>query len=110
MLDCGQVGVAAEISLNGQKVATRLWEPFSVDVSQYLKPGKNRLKIIVTNSSDAATRAVPDFKRFLQLEDLGRTYLPYNPAPYMDVIDRNGLIGPIRLIPYQEVRLSTRTP
>jgi len=100
LLDCGEVGVAAEVYLNGQKVGTRLWKPFSLDVTKFLKPGKNHLRIVVTNASDAGVRAVPDLKSYLEI---GRT------VPYLDVIDINGLIGPVRLVPYREVKISTQT-
>jgi len=109
LLDCGEVGVAAEVFLNGQKVGTRLWKPFSFDVTKFLKPGKNHLRIVVTNESDAAMRAVPDFKRYLEIEELGKVFLDHTTSPYLDVIDINGLIGPLRLLPYREVKLSTQT-
>jgi hypothetical protein len=69
----------------------RLWEPFVMDVSSFLKPGNNRLKFIVTNASDAAKRAIPDFQRYLELEEVRGTFISYSP-PYMDVIDLNALL------------------
>ena len=98
LLDCGQVGVAAEVFLNGQKAGTRLWTPFSIDVTTFLKPGKNHLRIVVTNASDAAMRAAPDLKSY---QEIGR------PVPYLDSIDINGLIGPVQLVPIREVKMST---
>jgi len=105
LLDFGQVGVAAEIWLNDRKVGERLWEPFVIDVSSFLKPGSNRLKLIVTNASDAAKRAIPDFQRYLELEEVRGSFISYSP-PYMDTIDLNGLLGPVRLIPHHQVTLS----
>jgi len=105
LLDFGQVGVAAEVWLNGQKVGERLWEPFVMDVSSFLKPGSNRLEFIVTNASDAAKRAIPDFQRYLELEEVRGSFISYSP-PYMDTIDLNGLLGPVRLIPQRQVVLS----
>jgi hypothetical protein len=107
LLDCGDVGVALEIQLNGQKAGTRLWEPYSLDVTKFLKPGRNHLKITVTNASDGTMRGVPDFRRYLELLDLTGVFLS-SPGPFMDVIDLNGLIGPVRLLPYRDAQLSTR--
>ncbi len=108
LLDCGEVGAVAEVFLNGSKVGTRLWKPFSFDLTKFLNPGKNHLRIVVTNESDAAMRAVPDFKRYLEMQDMTKGFLSYQPAPYMDVIDVNGLIGPVELVPYRNVKLSTQ--
>ena len=77
-------------------------------MTKFLKPGRNQLRIVVTNASDAAVRAIPDFKRYLELQELSGTFLSYAP-PYTDSIDLNGLIGPVRLVPYREVKLSTQT-
>jgi len=104
-LDLGKVGVTAEVWLNDQKVGTRLWEPFRFDVTDYLRPGTNRLKIAVTNS-DSNARAEASFERhqkwldLLSNETINRTQLPY-----MEVIDLNGLVGPVQLVPEIEVEL-----
>ncbi len=48
-LDLGKVKNFAEVELNGHKFDT-LWKaPFRLDVSRYLKPGKNSLVVRVTN-------------------------------------------------------------
>jgi hypothetical protein len=78
------VGVVAEVWLNEQKVGERIWEPFSINVTRFLRPGANRLKIVVTNTSDAL-RTNPD---------------------RMQVIDMNGLLGPVRLIPYRKTQFT----
>lgn len=83
-LDCGSVGVVAEVWLNGKKVGERLWRPFSLDVTKFLKSGGNHLRIIVTNSSDAR-RTSPE---------------------KLSVIDMNGLQGPVRLVPYRKVQFT----
>lgn len=86
VLDCGSVGVVAEVWLNEQKVDERIWEPFSMNVTRFLRPGENRLKIVVTN-----------------------TYAPKRTKPaHMHVIDMNGLVGPVRLIPYRKTHFTVR--
>lgn len=48
-LDLGEVKNFATVTLNGKPVAT-LWKPpFALDVTTFLKPGKNRLQVKVTN-------------------------------------------------------------
>jgi hypothetical protein len=48
-LDLGRVEVLAEVALNGRNLRT-LWKPpFRIEVSEDLKPGRNRLEIKVVN-------------------------------------------------------------
>ena len=49
ILDLGKVEVIAEITLNGQNLAT-LWKPpYRVDVSKAVRPGDNELVVKVVN-------------------------------------------------------------
>ncbi|MCC6126844.1 MAG: hypothetical protein IT426_17915 [Pirellulales bacterium] len=49
MLDLGNVAVIAEVILNGKELGI-LWKPpFRLDVTDFAKPGTNRLEIRVTN-------------------------------------------------------------
>lgn len=51
MLDLGQVHVMAKVKLNG-KVYDTLWmPPFTLDVTDSVKPGENRLQVQVTSTS-----------------------------------------------------------
>jgi hypothetical protein len=68
--------------VNGEKAEERIWEPFSVEITRFLKPGENQLKIMVTNMSDAL-RTQPD---------------------RLQIIDINGLLGPVRLVPYRNTQ------
>ena len=99
-LDLGQVGVTAEVWLNDRKVGVRLWQPFRFEVTDFLRPGVNRLRIAVTNS-DANSRAEASLDRYLVYN---RDIKKVEP-PLMDAVDLNGLIGPVRLVPYDEVEL-----
>ena len=78
-LDLGEVGVAAEVWVNGVKAGERVWKPFRFDVTKLLRPGENRLRIVVANS-DANARAVANQRQLL------------------GAIDLNGLHGPVRLL------------
>jgi hypothetical protein len=48
-LDLGEVGVIAEIRLNGKALATLWRPPFRVEVTEALQRGKNALEVDVTN-------------------------------------------------------------
>ena len=50
LLDLGDVREQAEIFVNGERLCTLLRPPYRVQIGGLLKPGKNRLKIRVTNS------------------------------------------------------------
>ncbi len=49
VLDLGQVKVIAEVSLNGQDLGIWWKPPFAADVTGLVRPGKNLLKVRVTN-------------------------------------------------------------
>ena len=48
MLDLGDVRDAAEVRINGKDVATLIIPPFSCNATAYLKPGINKIEILVT--------------------------------------------------------------
>jgi hypothetical protein len=49
-LDLGEVRDVAEITVNGQHQATRLWAPYRVDVTAALREGTNVVRVRVTNT------------------------------------------------------------
>ena len=51
MLDLGRVEVMAKVTLNGRAYDTLWMTPFTRDVTDALKPGKNTLAILVTSTS-----------------------------------------------------------
>ncbi len=70
-LDLGDVGEAASVRVNGVDVGHALWSPYVVTVpAGLLRPGANRLEVLVSNSA--------------------ATYYEGVPAP-------SGLIGPVTL-------------
>jgi hypothetical protein len=83
LLDCGQIGVAAEAWVNGEPVGSRPWEPFVFEVGRRLHPGRNDLKVRVANT-EANARAVGTSSDILKN------------------IDLNGWLGPVQLVPYFE--------
>jgi hypothetical protein len=91
LLDCGQVGVAAEAWVNGESVGARPWEPFVFEVSRHLHPGRNQLRVRVANT-EANARAVGTSSDILKN------------------IDLNGWLGPARLVPYFDRTITCKSP
>ena len=83
LLDCGQVGVAAEAWVNGEMAGSRPWEPFVFEATRHLRAGPNLLKLRVANTA-ANARAVG------------------TSADILKNIDANGWLGPAQLVPYFE--------
>jgi hypothetical protein len=51
VLDLGAVGLAAEVWLNGRRVGEVGWRPYEMEITDYVRNGRNDLKILVTNSN-----------------------------------------------------------
>ena len=91
VLDLGEVNDIAELAVNGRTVG-QLWKaPYRINVGSYLKPGKNKIEVRVTNLwvnrliGDAQPGAIP--VTFTQ----GPAYR--TDAPLL----RSGLVGPVGL-------------
>jgi hypothetical protein len=82
-LDLGEVGVAAEVWVNGRSSGKRFWKPFRFDVTSLLHTGKNHLRVIVTNSE-------------------GNKLAVGSRRSNLANIRTNGLLGPVRIVPYLE--------
>ncbi len=57
-LDLGPVEVMAKVTLNGKDYATLWMPPFTLDVTDSLKSGENRLKVLVTSTSQGQPKIV----------------------------------------------------
>ncbi len=92
----GPVRDAAVIYVNGVRAGSVWCPPYSLDITGYLKPGLNRLKIVVANVAvnHMAGRPLPDYK-LLNLR-YGVRFQPQD----MDQIRPvpAGLLGPVRII------------
>jgi hypothetical protein len=80
-LDLGNVGVAAEVWVNGQRAGLRVWEPFTFDITKLARAGENRLRVVITNSEGNKIAVGP------WRENLARIRI-------------NGLLGPVQIRPY----------
>jgi hypothetical protein len=92
----GPVREAAQVYVNG-KLAGSIWRPpYQVDLTPYLKPGKNDLRITVGNTAinELSGRALPNYR--LLSDRYGIRFVPQDmenlrPLP-------SGITGPITLI------------
>jgi len=100
VLDLGKVCYNAEVWMNGELVATRVWPPYRVDVTEHVKEGKNELSVVVANL--LANRMHWD------IFDDAKANLIYR-RWHDSVLMRDawcfesGLVGPVRIEPKREV-------
>jgi hypothetical protein len=91
----GPVREAAVVTVNGRHAGSVWCPPYSIDVTDYLKGGENKLRITVGNTAInyMAGHALPDY-RLLNLR-YGERFQPQD----MDKIQPvpSGLLGRIRL-------------
>lgn len=87
---------AAEIWINGERAGSLWAPPYRLEISRFLKPGENRLRVLVANTAinHMAGRPLPDYR--LLNSRFGTRFEPQDmdkikPAP-------SGLMGPVRLI------------
>lgn len=84
-LDLGRVEHYAEVWINGRLAVTLLWPPYRTDVGPFLRRGRNRIVLVVSNS--VASRFLWDEWGTRD----GRSW-GVGPAP-----EASGLIGPVTL-------------
>ena len=103
ILDLGDVRESARVVLNGKEVATLFAVPFCCDITPYLKKGKNKLEVYVTN--------LPA-NRIAQMD---RDNIPWRHFKEINVVDLNykrdhydswtpmpsGLCSPVYIITYK---------
>jgi hypothetical protein len=89
MLDLGRVSSVAEVYINGASAGTLVWSPYRLDITKFVQPGTNQIRIVVTNT-EANRRAVGTWHHIL-------------PA-----IDVDGMEGPAQIIPWVDQVLTLR--
>jgi len=62
-LDLGKVSIMAKVTLNGHTFDTLWMPPFTLDVTDVLKPGKNHLQVLVTSTS----KGKPSLRKVVEL-------------------------------------------
>jgi len=122
MLDLGKVEVMAEVKLNGKDLGI-LWKPpYQVDVTSALQPGENQLELKVVNlwinrligdenlpeDSKRNTKGMleswPEWVQQEKPSPTGRiSFATHRLWKKNDPLSPSGLIGPVRLIPVEQV-------
>jgi hypothetical protein len=90
ILDLGKVAVLASVKLNGRDFGVVWKEPFAIDVTEGLRPGRNELEIRVVNTwvnRLIADAALPEEQRVTWA-----TWSPFKPG---DPLVPSGLLGPV---------------
>ncbi len=49
LLDLGEVRECCEVWINGQCAGYRIWPPYHLEISHFVKHGENRMRIAVCN-------------------------------------------------------------
>ena len=108
-LDLGDVYELAEIYVNGQSAGIVWKPPFRADISSFLKPGNNQLKIEVMNlwiNRLSGDMKLPEHKRFTRSNIKSDYSTYYSPAePWHE--ETSGLLGPVRLLSSLQVLVNS---
>ena len=109
-MDLGDVRELAEVFINGESVDI-LWKPpYRADITSFVKPGNNDLKIEVMNlwiNRLTGDKKLPEVKRFTSTNIRSDGSTRYSDAePWYEEI--SGLLGPVRLLPSVHVRVKRR--
>lgn len=96
LLDPGQVNYFAEIWVNGKLVTFRPWPPFETDITAYIKPGKNRITLVVSNllANQATWNILDDNLSVREARWWHQGHLMREKEKLV-----SGLGGPVRIIP-----------
>lgn len=92
VIDLGEVGVVATVTLNGKNIGTSWMAPYRLDITDALQEGENKLEIKVVNVW--RNRLTGD--KTLPLEERTTSVLVDNITRKEEVIS-SGLIGPVTI-------------
>lgn len=93
VLELGEVGVIATVLVNGQEAGTVWTTPWEIDITPFVKPGRNDLSIRVANTWNnrlVADAALPEDQRQSHVSQ------PYR-FKGNDPLHKGGLLGPVVL-------------
>ena len=114
-LDLGRVGDVAEVFWNERPVGVRWMEPYRLTVTKYLRPGTNRLRVMVTNTlihHIAGLREPPPVPAEL-VPHYGQEFAEYRQGReaffkrdrLFRPLPLSGLVGPVRLVAWRRIRI-----
>jgi hypothetical protein len=123
-LDLGDVQAIAHVKLNGKDLGVFWKPPFRADVTDAFKPGENQLEVRVTNlwpnrligdeqlpedsqrNPDGTLKAWPQWLQEGIPSPTGRqTFTSWRLWKKTDALLDSGLLGPVRLVPVQQITL-----
>jgi len=123
-LDLGRVAVMAQVILNANELGTLWRDPFRMDVTDALRSGENVLDIKITNlwvnrqigdellaedsdrNADGTLKSWPPWVMENKPSPTGRTsFTTYRLWNRNDVPVESGLLGPVRLVTVQNVKV-----
>jgi sugar lactone lactonase YvrE len=94
-LDLGTVVATAEVRVNGQVAGIRVAPPWRVDISKQVKPGENRIEVLVFNTLANHYLTIPTRYRGEPTSGLlGPVTLRVAVAPAKDEATAQGLLAP----------------
>lgn len=95
MLDPGKVNYMAEIWVNGQNVRNCAWPPFTTEITQFVKPGENEIRILVSNLlANRATWNILD----ANIENREARWWHNGTLMRESEMLESGLMGPVKII------------
>lgn len=93
LLDLGNVGVMAEVTINGHNLGVYWKTPYRVDIKETLQVGKNDMEVKVTNLW--INRLIGDSRPDMKEKVTWSLYPFYNPNSQMSP---SGLMGPVNIV------------
>lgn len=86
-IDLGKVYFTAEVEINGRPAGKRIFTPYELDITPYVKDGVNQIKIRVTPTqrNHSIGEALKGNPKYAQYKNLKKTLMPA------------GLLGPVTL-------------
>ncbi|MCC9168768.1 glycosyl hydrolase [Pontibacter harenae] len=108
VLDLGKVNESANVWINGQEVGVLFGIPFQARVGQYLKPGKNTLKVQVANLMANRIRDMDqkkiEWRKYHEINFVNIDYKPFDASVWKPM--PSGLLGPVTIRPYSTTSTS----
>ncbi|MCC9135592.1 glycosyl hydrolase [Pontibacter silvestris] len=102
ILDLGTVNESAKVWINGQEVGVLCGIPFQARVGQYLKTGKNTLKVEVANLMANRIRDMDqkniEWRKYHEINFVNIDYKPFDASVWKPM--PSGLLGPVTITPY----------